>query len=874
MGVTGLLPQLKPIQNPVTLHRYEGCTLAVDGYAWLHRAAHGCCEQLCLGEPTTRYLSFLIKKIDLLKRQHKITPFLVFDGDRLDAKAGTELKRRVRREENRKLGCELHKRGEKKKAWEYFQKSVDVTPEMAKCWIDYLQTHGLPFVVAPFEADAQMVYLEKQGFVDGIISEDSDLLVFGCKRLITKLKDNGECIEICRNDFEKLPRKFPLYELNIEEFQTLVCLSGCDYTDGISRVGLNKAMDFVKKYKTMDKILLAIQRDGKYEVPKDFMDEYKRATICFQYQRVFCPKLQKLVTLNELPESPLEINSKFFEYIGYGISAETGLKEYLSDLQMIDHNAHYLISIGEKSPGNHKRDLISREIKVTQSFTNVISTTTTSASAGDEPGDSTSQATNNPARRSITIDSFFLRSRDTLSKGTLLTSEHIASKQEDEKKNTNNQMVANTVNNGNGNLQNMMEKRAALLQNRSKSGVSSLSIKQQLNNVIIDKRKLVPKTGISSNSKFFCGKNKESKSTELGSQGNHEKSAENYKEQKIEVKAVIEKNAVLTDGFKFEIPNKDSTLKSKKLVNQDKNTIERFGKNIGQAGQDAESDGSEDISFDVSKELEEVEVGNDKHLLSVISSSNNASTDTFDDLNEGSEKTFVFNDDEDPILDSKEEPQGVLKSRTSRRNANVMGFPYSGQHNNTDEQFSKKNNDSTENSQIKRSLIFSQFAYSSNLRNSSNSNVSSKTTGSHGRIGIKRVLRPKNPNIFISNNTLVKHDSASKYSDTKQYDDMGHSKKPKTNSPNMHSLQEKPAVRASLSTPVDPVTSEKIVSSFGTIPFRIGESLCNDEASLSRRQLSGANFNRRQLFRSNTTSPIKSTASQKIPSLSRFIYKE
>lgn len=38
-------------------------------------------------------------------------------------------------------------------------------------------------MVAPYEADAQLCYLEREGFVDGVITEDSDLLVFGCRQV-------------------------------------------------------------------------------------------------------------------------------------------------------------------------------------------------------------------------------------------------------------------------------------------------------------------------------------------------------------------------------------------------------------------------------------------------------------------------------------------------------------------------------------------------------------------------------------------------------------------------------------------------------------------------------------------------------------------
>ena len=49
--------------------------------------------------------------------------------------------------------------------------------------IQALRAERVEYVVAPYEADAQLYYLEREGFVDGVITEDSDLLVFGCKQV-------------------------------------------------------------------------------------------------------------------------------------------------------------------------------------------------------------------------------------------------------------------------------------------------------------------------------------------------------------------------------------------------------------------------------------------------------------------------------------------------------------------------------------------------------------------------------------------------------------------------------------------------------------------------------------------------------------------
>ncbi|CCK68756.1 Rad2 family nuclease EXO1 KNAG_0B03150 [Huiozyma naganishii CBS 8797] len=366
MGIQGLLPQLKPIQNPVTLHRYEGQTLAIDGYAWLHRAACSCACELAMNKPTDKYLQFFIKRFAMLKT-FNIRPFLVFDGANIPVKKDTETKRREKRVESKAIAERLWKSGEKSNAMDFFQKCVDITPEMAKCVIDYCRNNALAYIVAPYEADSQMVYLEKMGMVDGILSEDSDLLVFGCKKLITKLNDYGECIEIDSADFKKLPRKFPLGQLSQANFRTLVCLSGCDYTNGIAKVGILTAMKLVQRLNSMEKILLQIQREGKLSVPSNFLDEYELANYAFQFQRVFCPMSGKIVPLNEIPDSLLSSEKcaqKIARCIGPVIHRETKEKAITIDSDSIDHILHSKIAHGDLNPYDYRKPLVNRELKI------------------------------------------------------------------------------------------------------------------------------------------------------------------------------------------------------------------------------------------------------------------------------------------------------------------------------------------------------------------------------------------------------------------------------------------------------------------------------------------------------------------------------
>jgi len=42
---------------------------------------------------------------------------------------------------------------------------------------------GVDCIVAPYEADAQLAYLNKCGIAQLVITEDSDLVLFGCDRV-------------------------------------------------------------------------------------------------------------------------------------------------------------------------------------------------------------------------------------------------------------------------------------------------------------------------------------------------------------------------------------------------------------------------------------------------------------------------------------------------------------------------------------------------------------------------------------------------------------------------------------------------------------------------------------------------------------------
>lgn len=317
MGIQGLLPLLKSIQKHTELKKFAGETLAVDAYGWLHRGTISCAIELAQGRPTRKYVDYAMHRVRMCKH-FGVTPYLVFDGDFLPSKAGTEAYRAKRREDSKKAGLELLKAGKPSLAHQELQKAIDVTPEMARNLIEELKKADIPYVVAPYEADAQMVYLERQGVISGIISEDSDLLVFGAKRLLTKLDQYGKCIEINRKDFCAV-REISLTGWTDVEFRHMAIFSGCDYLDGVGNMGLKTAYRMIRKHKTPEKVLRMLRFDGKFQVSENYLASFKQAELTFLHQRVFCPEKQELVFLTD-PDPTLDIDN--MPFIGAPVEPE------------------------------------------------------------------------------------------------------------------------------------------------------------------------------------------------------------------------------------------------------------------------------------------------------------------------------------------------------------------------------------------------------------------------------------------------------------------------------------------------------------------------------------------------------------------------
>ncbi|KAF0983088.1 hypothetical protein FDP41_011066 [Naegleria fowleri] len=107
--------------------------------------------------------------------------------------------------------------------------------ELAK---ELLAHFGIPYVVSPSEADAQCGFLCQKGLVDAVITEDSDLFLFGANCVYRNVFGSSNK-SINKNTIEEYKMENIEKELGFKRTHLiqLALLLGSDYTDGVHNVG-------------------------------------------------------------------------------------------------------------------------------------------------------------------------------------------------------------------------------------------------------------------------------------------------------------------------------------------------------------------------------------------------------------------------------------------------------------------------------------------------------------------------------------------------------------------------------------------------------------------------------------------------------------
>ncbi|ANQ06212.1 Exonuclease I [Plasmodium coatneyi] len=200
MGINNLLPFLKPIARSTHISKYKNEVVGVDIMCWIHRGLVSCAYDVIINNYNDSYLNFIEKMLECIY-QYNIKVIFVFDGEELPEKKAENVIRNERREKAKKEAQEIIKSVADPRSDVMVRRkctqALSVSKDIIDTVIHFCKTKNIDYIISPFEADAQLSYLCRMGYISCAISEDSDLLVYGCPRVLYKLKSTGECDEIC-----------------------------------------------------------------------------------------------------------------------------------------------------------------------------------------------------------------------------------------------------------------------------------------------------------------------------------------------------------------------------------------------------------------------------------------------------------------------------------------------------------------------------------------------------------------------------------------------------------------------------------------------------------------------------------------------------
>lgn len=185
---------------------------------------------------------------------------------------------------------------------------IHITPEdikLSKQLFDVLQ---IPYVEAPNEAERYAAQLCVDGKIDCVLSEDTDVLVYGTPIFLTKIDTIRETVvEITHSQILKE------MEMTKDTFRDLCIMCSCDYNSNIPLIGPEKSYQLLREHQSIEGVIEALISNPKY---KDSKKE--------RYTKETCSVLKHEVCRELFSTYPIEY------YIPYcGIPDFNALQEFL-----------------------------------------------------------------------------------------------------------------------------------------------------------------------------------------------------------------------------------------------------------------------------------------------------------------------------------------------------------------------------------------------------------------------------------------------------------------------------------------------------------------------------------------------------------------
>ena len=218
------------------------------------------------GETTSHLMGLFYRTLRIV--DNGIKPLYVFDGAPPKLKSGELAKRFQRKSEAQEQHEDAKETGTAEEVEKFSRRTVKVTREHNEEARRLLKLMGVPYIIAPTEAEAQCAVLARAGKVYAAASEDMDTLTFDSPVLLRHLTFSEQRKEPIQEIH--LDRVLEGLEMDRDQFIDLCILLGCDYVDPVKGIGPKVALNLIREHKTLDAVVEHIKKTEKYTLPEDW----------------------------------------------------------------------------------------------------------------------------------------------------------------------------------------------------------------------------------------------------------------------------------------------------------------------------------------------------------------------------------------------------------------------------------------------------------------------------------------------------------------------------------------------------------------------------------------------------------------------------
>jgi flap endonuclease-1 len=253
-------------KDSIDLEKLKGRVVAIDAYNTLYqflstiRGQDGTPLKDSLGRVTSHLSGLFYRTARVLEMG--IRPVFVFDGKPHPLKRAT-IEGRIARKEKAKVEYEeALAAGDLERARSKAAQTSRLTKDMVAEVRSLLDLMGVPHISAPGEGEAQASFMVNEGLAYAVGSQDFDSLLFGADVLVRNVTFSGRrklprrkiYITVVPEVIE-LERTLKELEVTREQLVDMGILIGTDFNPGVKGIGPKKALKFIKKYETMERVM-------------------------------------------------------------------------------------------------------------------------------------------------------------------------------------------------------------------------------------------------------------------------------------------------------------------------------------------------------------------------------------------------------------------------------------------------------------------------------------------------------------------------------------------------------------------------------------------------------------------------------------------